>query len=100
MGTSKASKIAQRMTRDGLILGIAEPLTRSGSEPNENYGFIVQPESTKGLTGKDLALATIKNKFRYAKEGTLIGGGYPLGAKMGQQAYKYLAKTVCKGTIN
>jgi hypothetical protein len=100
MGTSKASKIAQRMTRDATILGIAEPLTRSGSEPNEDYGFIVQPESTKGLTGKDLALATIKNKFRYAKEGTLIGGGFPLGAKIGQQAYKYLAKPVVKGTLN
>ena len=100
MGTSKASKIAQRMTRDATILGIAEPLTRSGSEPNEDYGFIVQPESTKGLKGKDLALATIKNKFRYAKEGTLIGGGFPLVAKIAQQLYKYVAKPVVKGTLN
>ena len=100
MGTSKASKIAQRMGRDATILGIAETAVRSGSQPNEDYGFIVQPESTKGLKGKELALATIKNKFRYAKEGTLIGGGFPLGAKILQQTYKYGAKPVIKGTLN
>ncbi len=100
MGTSKASKIAQRMGRDATILGIAETAVRSGSQPNEDYGFIVQPESTKGLKGKELALATIKNKFRYAKEGTLIGGGFPLGAKVLQQTYKYGAKPVIKGTLN
>jgi hypothetical protein len=100
MGTSKASKIAQRMTRDATILGIAETAVRSGSQPNEDYGFIVQPESTKGLRGKELALATIKNKFRYAKEGTLIGGGFPLGAKVLQQTYKYGAKPVISGALN
>ena len=100
MGTSKASKIAQRMGRDATILGIAETAVRSGSDPNMDYGFIVQPESTKGLKGKELALATIKNKFRYAKEGTLIGGGFPLGAKLLQQTYKYGAKPVVKGALN
>ena len=100
MGTSKASKIAQRMTRDATILGIAETAVRSGSDPNLDYGFIVQPESTKGLKGKELALATIKNKIRYAKEGTLIGGGFPLGAKVAQQVYKYGAKPIVKGTLN
>jgi len=100
MGTSKASKIAQRMVRDATILGIAETTVRSGSDPNMDYGFIVQPESTKGLKGKELALATIKNKFRYAKEGTLIGGGFPLGAKVLQQTYKFGAKPVVKGALN
>ena len=100
MGTSKASKIAQRMGRDAVILGIAETAVRSGSDPNMDYGFIVQPESTKGLKGKELALATIKNKIRYAKEGTIIGGGFPLGAKILQQTYKYGAKPVVKGALN
>ena len=99
MGTSKASKIAQRMVRDATILGIAETAVRSGSEPNEDYGFIVTPESTEGLEGRDLALATIKNKIRYAKEGTLIGGGFPLGAKLLQQTYKYGAKPIVKGGL-
>ena len=92
MGTSKASKIAQRMTRDGAILGIAETMTGSGSQPNMNYGFTTTPESTKGLKGRELALATFRNKLRYGKEGTLIGGGFPLVAKGVQQVYKRVAR--------
>ena len=113
MGTSKASKIAQRMGRDATILGLSEVAVRSGSDPNEDYGLeykipftdisagqINKPESTKGLTGSDLALATIKNKFRYAREGTLLGGGFPLVGKALQQTYKYAAKPVIKGGLN
>ena len=90
MGTSKASKIAQRMGRDATILGIADTLTKSGSQPNMNYGIdykipftdigpgrVNKPESTEGLTGSKLAAATFRNKFKFAKEGTLIGGGFP-----------------------
>ena len=100
MGTSKASKIAQRMVRDASILGLSEVAVRSGSDPNLDYGFIYKPESTEGLTGSDLALATARNKIRYAKEGTLIGGGFPLVGKVAQQIYKYGAKPVVKGTLN
>ena len=113
MGTSKASKIAQRMGRDATILGLSEVAVRSGSDPNMDYGIeykipftdisagqINKPESTKGLTGSDLALATAKNKIRYAKEGTLIGGGFPLVGKIAQQFYKYGAKPVIKGGLN
>jgi hypothetical protein len=113
MGTSKASKIFQRMVRDASILGLSEVAVRSGSDPNMEYGMeykipftditagrINAPESTKGLTGSDLALATAKNKIRYAKEGTLIGGGFPLVGKIAQQIYKYGAKPVVKGTLN
>ena len=113
MGTSKASKIFQRMVRDASILGLSEVAVRSGSDPNMDYGMeykipftdisagrINAPESTEGLTGSKLALATAKNKIRYAKEGTLIGGGFPLVGKVLQQVYKYGAKPVVKGTLN
>ena len=109
MGTSKASKIAQRMTRDAFILGLAEPFVQSGSKPNEEYGInykipytdiesgrINKPEPTEGLSGKELALATFRNKIKFAKEGTLLGGGFPLLAKGGQLAYKFGAKPVVK----
>ena len=43
---------------------------------------------------------TIKNKFRYAREGTLLGGGFPLVGKALQQTYKYAAKPVIKGGLN
>jgi len=109
MGTSKASKIAQRMARDAFILGISEPFVQSGSKPNEEYGInykipftdiesgrINKPEPTEGLSGRELALATFRNKFKFAKEGTLLGGGFPLLAKGGQLAYKFGAKPVVK----
>ena len=105
MGTSKASKIAQRMGRDATILGIAETMTGSGSQPNMEYGLnykipftdiefgrINKPESTEGLTGSKLAAATFRNKLRFGKEGTLIGGGFPLLAKGVQQLYKRVAR--------
>ena len=109
MGTSKASKIAQRMSRDAFILGLAETFVQSGGKPNEDYGInykipftnieagrINKPEPTEGLTGRELALATFRNKFKYAREGTLIGGGFPLLAKTAQLTAKFGVKPVAK----
>jgi hypothetical protein len=109
MGTSKASKIAQRMGSGAITFAIAETMVKSGSQPDMDYGVnwkipftdigpgrINKPESTEGLTGSELALATFRNKFKFAKEGTLIGGGFPLGTKVLQQAYKFGVKPVAK----
>jgi hypothetical protein len=109
MGTSKASKIAQRMGGGALTFAVAETMVKSGSQPDMDYGVnwkipftdigpgrINKPESTEGLKGSELALATFRNKFKFAKEGTLIGGGFPLGAKVLQQAYKFGVKPVAK----
>ena len=113
MGTSKASKIAQRMTRDAVILGIADTMVHSGSKPDMRYGInwkipgtdvgpgrINKPIDTTGLKGQELALATFKNKFRFAREGTMIGGGFPLLAKTAQLGVKHLAKPVVGKTLN
>ena len=109
MGTSKASKIAQRMGSGAITFAIAETMVKSGSQPDMDYGVnwkipftdigpgrINKPESTEGLKGSELALATFRNKFKFAKEGTLIGGGFPLGTKVLQQAYKFGVKPVAK----
>jgi hypothetical protein len=109
MGTSKASKIAQRMGGGAGTFAIAETMVKSGSQPDMDYGVnwkipftdigpgrINKPESTEGLKGSELALATFRNKFKFAKEGTLIGGGFPLGTKVLQQAYKFGVKPVAK----
>jgi len=74
MGTSKASKIAQRMSRDALILGIADKMVHSGSRPDMHYGInwkipftdigpgrINKPIDTTGLKGRELAKATVIN---------------------------------------
>ena len=98
MGTSKASKIAGSMAEGAFILGFSEPFVQSGVRPDS--GLIIKPIDTTGLKGKDLALATIKNKIRFAADGTLIGGGFPLVGKIGQQVYKYGAKPVLKTGVN
>ena len=113
MGTSKASKIAQRMGRDAVILGIADTMVHSGSQPDLRYGInwkipgtdigpgrINKPIDTTGLKGRELAKATFINKFRFAREGTLIGGGFPLLAKTAQLGVKHLAKPVVGKTLN
>ena len=107
MGTSKASKIAQRMGRDAAILGIADLMVHSGSRPDMRYGInwkipftdigpgrINKPIDTTGLRGRELAKATFINKVRFAKEGTMIGGGFPLVAKSLQLGYKHIARPV------
>ena len=113
MGTSKASKIAQRMGRDAVILGIADTMVHSGSEPDMRYGInwkipytdigpgrINKPIDTTGLKGRELSLATFKNKIRFAREGTMIGGGFPLMAKGLQLGYKHIARPTVSKTLN
>ena len=112
MGVSKTSKIAKRMAEGAFLLGFAEPFVRRGSKPDMDYGLpwgilwgdptagkINKPINTKGLSGSKLAKATFINKFRFAREGTMIGGGFPLAAKGLQQAYKYTARYPLKGTL-
>ena len=91
MGTSKASKIAKRMAEGAFVLGFAEPFVERGARPDMRYGInwkipftdkgigrVNKPIDTKGLTGRELAKATFINKIRFAKEGTMVGGGFPL----------------------
>ena len=101
MGVSKTSKIAKRMAEGAFILGFAEPFVRRGSRPDMDYGLVpfAKPIETKNLKGRKLAKATLINKIKYASEGTLIGGGFPLAAKALQQTYKYTARYPLKGTL-
>jgi len=105
MGTSQASKIAKRMAEGAFILGFSEPFVERGSKPDERYGInwkipftdkgigrVNKPIDTKGLTGRELAKATFINKIRFAKEGTMVGGGFPL-------ALSAIGKTI-KGAVN
>ena len=109
MGTSKASKIAQRMGEGALTFAVAETMVKSGSQPDMDYGInykipftdigpgrINKPESTEGLTGSKLAAATFRNKLKFGREGTLLGGGFPLAGKVLQQAYKFGVKPTAK----
>ena len=101
MGTSYASKIAKRMAEGAFILGFSEPFVERGSKPDERYGInwkipftdkgigrVNKPIRTQGLTGSALAKATFINKIRFAKEGTMVGGGFPLALSAAGKAIK------------
>ena len=51
--------------------------------------FFFEPESTEGLTGKELAAAKFRNRIKYGQEGLAVGGGFPLIGKATQLGYKY-----------
>ena len=55
-------------------------------------GRINKPINTKGLTGKELAKATLINKVRFAREGAIIGGGFPLVGKAAQLTMKHFVR--------
>jgi len=46
-------------------------------------------EDTRGLQGKDLALANFRNRLRFGREGFLIGAGFPLLGKPLSLMFRY-----------
>ena len=102
---SKASKIATRMAEGAFILGFADAFYGSGGRPDMERGLpwgmlvgdpskgrINKPIDTKGLTGSELAKATLINKIRFAREGAIIGGGFPLVGKAAQLTMKHFVR--------
>jgi hypothetical protein len=84
----KASQIAARSVEGATIVGATDFLA---SNPGR-ASFFVEPEDTKGLTGRKKAAAEFRNRIKYGGEGVLIGGGFPLVGKSTQLGYKYLGK--------
>ena len=81
----KVSQVASRATEGATIVGVTDFLA---SEPGRE-SFFVEPEDTKGLTGRKKAGAELRNRIKYGAEGTLVGGGFPLIGKFTQLGYKY-----------
>ena len=73
----KASQVATRMAEGATIVGATDFLA---SNPGR-ASFFVNPEDTKGVTGRKKAGAELRNRIKYGAEGTLIGGGFPLVGK-------------------
>ena len=91
--TKKISKIAARAIEGIAVVGATDLLV---SEPGRGSLFF-EPESTEGLTGKERAAASFRNKIKYAKEGAIIGGGFPLVGKSLQLGYKFGLAPFVKG---
>ena len=83
--TKKVSKIAARAIEGIAVVGATDLLV---SEPGRRSAFF-EPESTEGLTGKKRAAASFRNKIKYAKEGAMIGGLFPVVGKGLQLGYKF-----------
>ena len=84
----KASQVGTRILEGIGIVGATDFLA---SEPGR-ASFFVNPEDTKGLTGRKKAGAEFRNRIKYGAEGALIGGGFPLVGKATQLGYKYFGK--------
>ena len=89
----KARKASQVATRVAEGIGIVGATDFLASEPGRE-SFFVNPEDTKGLTGRKKAGAEFRNRIKYGAEGALIGGGFPLVGKFTQLGFKYLGKPV------
>ena len=110
--THKGSKIFTRMVEGAFILGFADAFVGSGSRPDMDSGLpwgaligkpdkgrINKPIDTKGLKGKELAKATFINKIRFAREGAMIGGGFPLVGKVAQLGMKHIVRPTTSKTV-
>jgi hypothetical protein len=86
----KVSQVSSRILEGAGIVGATDFLA---SNPGRE-SFFVEPEDTKGLTGRKKAGAEFRNRIKYGAEGVLIGGGFPLVGKFTQLGFKYLGKPV------
>jgi hypothetical protein len=71
------SDLARRVGQGGLSLGAADFLVSDADRPT----LFVDKVSEEGKTGRDLAVARLANKVKFAQDGTLLGGGIPLAGK-------------------
>ena len=99
MGTSKASKIAQRSMGGATVVGVTDFVASPDQREEGTLFSFTKPESTEGLTGRKKAAAIFRNKIKYGAEGTIVGGLFPIAGKGLQQTYKYGVKPVTKPTL-
>lgn len=82
---AKVSKIAARAIEGMAVVGATDFLA---SEQGRSTPYF-EPESTKGLKGKERAAAEFRNRIKYGQEGAIIGAGFPLIGKGLQLGYKF-----------
>ena len=100
MGTSKASKIAQRSLGGATVVGVTDFVASPDKREEGTFFDFAKPEPTENLTGRKKAAAIFRNKLRYGAEGTIVGGLFPIAGKGLQQTYKYAVKPVTKTTAS
>ena len=92
MGTSKASKIAQRVVEGAAVVGATDFI--ASKEERRIDPLVFTPESTEGLTGRKKAAVVFRNKVKFGAEGATVGGLFPLVGKGAQLLYKGVGRPV------
>jgi hypothetical protein len=85
---TKLQKTSQIAKRAGYMAGAIGATDFIASTPDRENLFI-EEEKTKGLQGRDLALARLRNRVRFGAEGALIGTGFTLMGKPMALGFKY-----------
>jgi hypothetical protein len=81
----KASQIAKRVGYMSSALAATDFVASAPDKEN----LFVKEESTEGLSGRDLALARLRNRVRFGAEGALFGMGFSLIGKPVALGFKY-----------
>jgi len=84
--------VTKKVGTGAFALGITD-LTVSSSDRDT---FFVNKVSEEGKSGRDLSVARLINKLKFAQEGAIIGGGIPLAGKalsLGARFGLYTGKT-------
>jgi hypothetical protein len=85
-GSGVISRVARRVGYGGALLGLTDMI---GSGPEAPVPFWSELEDTENLTGREKAVAKLKNKLRYGQEGATIGAGFGLLGKPMALGFKY-----------
>ena len=85
---TKLQKGSQIAKRAGYMASALAATDFIASTPDKETLF-VKEEDTKGLSGRDLALARLRNRVRFGAEGALIGGGFSMIGKPLALGFKY-----------
>ena len=85
---TKLQKTSEIAKRAGYMASAVAATDFIASAPDKETLF-VKEEKTDGLSGRDLALAKIRNRIRFGTEGALVGGGFGLLGKPVALGFKY-----------
>ena len=95
----KVSNIAKRVGVGATLFGVSDATTMSRfSTVNKLFDhdplLLTDKESIEGLSGRELALANLRNRVRFGADGAMIGGLFPLVGPPAWAVTKLFAKGV------
>ena len=77
--------LARRVGQGALSLSAAEVIASDADKPT----LVVDKVSEEGLEGRDLAVARLTNKIRFAQDGAIVGGGFPIAGKIAKLGFRF-----------